>query len=93
MEEKEKTLKKEQRYKMAMIIIITVFITFMATTLGIFYLFLNGKQVGKYVLVTAGEKNQGIAENQRSWIWKISYFPLEKVFKIHRTGTNFDTDS
>ena len=62
MEEQEKALKKNQRYRTAMIIIFTVFITFMLTTLGIFIIFLNGKQVGKYVLVTSSEKNEDIAQ-------------------------------
>ncbi|MBO4293114.1 MAG: S41 family peptidase [Clostridia bacterium] len=61
MEEQEKALKKNQRYKLTMVIIFTVFITFMLTTLGIFVFFLNGKQVGKYVLVTSSEKNENIS--------------------------------
>lgn len=61
MEENEKDLKKNQRYKISMIIIFTVFITFMLTTLGIFFIFLNGKQIGKYVLVTSTEKNEDLA--------------------------------
>ena len=61
MEEQEKVLKKNQRYKLTMVIILTVFITFLLTTLGIFVFFLNGKQVGKYVLVTSSEKNENIS--------------------------------
>ena len=67
MEENELALKKNQNYKIAMIIILTVFITFMLTTMGIFFLFLNGKQVGKYVLVTQDEKNEGITEKLNNY--------------------------
>lgn len=79
MEENEKELKKNQTYKTAMIIIFTVFITFMLTTLGIFILFLNGKQVGKYVLVTSDEKNEGIAEKLSKYKTIIDKYYLGEV--------------
>ena len=79
MEENEKTFKKNQRYKTAMIIIFTVFITFMLTTLGIFVFFLNGKQVGKYVLVTSDEKNEGIAEKLSKYKTIIDKYFLGEV--------------
>ena len=79
MEENEKKLKKNQRYKTAMIIIFTVFITFMLTTLGIFVFFLNGKQVGKYVLVTSDEKNEGIAEKLSKYKTIIDKYFLGEV--------------
>lgn len=52
---------KDSKYKIAMIVIFTVFITCMLTTLGIFVIFLNGKQIGKYVLVTETEENKNIS--------------------------------
>lgn len=52
---------KDSKYKIAMIVIFTVFITCMLTTLGIFVIFLNGKQIGKYVLVTASDENKDIS--------------------------------
>lgn len=61
MEENDKDLNKKQRYKIVMIVIFTIFITFMLTTLSIFLIFLNGKEVGRYVLVTPTEENENIA--------------------------------
>ena len=66
-------------YHTAMIIILTVFITFMLTTMGIFFLFLNGKQVGKYVLVTSDEKNEGIAEQLSKYKTIIDKYYLGEV--------------
>lgn len=79
MEENEKTFKKNQRYKITMIIIFTVFITFMITTLGIFCIFLNGKQIGKYVLVTSSEKNESIENKLNKYKTIIDKYFLGEV--------------
>lgn len=79
MEENEKALKKNQRYKIGMIIIFTVFITFMLTTLGIFFIFLNGKQVGKYVLVSSSEKSEDIANKLDKYKTIIDKYYLGEV--------------
>ncbi len=79
MEENEKTFKKNQRYKITMIIIFTVFITFMLTTLGIFCIFLNGKQIGKYVLVTSSEKNESIENKLNKYKTIIDKYFLGEV--------------
>lgn len=79
MEENEKTFKKNQRYKITMIIIFTVFITFMITTLGIFCIFLNGKQIGKYVLVTSSEKNENIENKLNKYKTVIDKYFLGEV--------------
>ena len=52
---------KNRNFKVGMLIILTAFTTFLLTTLGIFVLFLNGHQVGKYVLVTKTEDNEQIS--------------------------------
>ena len=79
MEENEKTFKKNQRYKITMTIIFTVFITFMLTTLGIFCIFLNGKQIGKYVLVTSSEKNESIENKLNKYKTIIDKYFLGEV--------------
>lgn len=53
--------KKTKNYKTAMLVIITAFVTCMITTLSIYAIFLNGKQVGKYVLVTDIESSDEIS--------------------------------
>lgn len=70
---------KNQRYKIAMIIIFTVFITFMLTTLGIFFIFLNGKQIGKYVLVTPTEENENISNKLSKYRTIIDKYYLGEV--------------
>lgn len=52
---------KNKTYKLIMIIALTAFVTCMLTTLAFFIIFLNGKQVGRYVLVTEKEENQEIS--------------------------------
>lgn len=79
MEENEKAIKKNQRYKIGMIIIFTVFITFMLTTLGIFFIFLNGKQVGKYVLVSSSEKSEDITNKLNKYKTIIDKYYLGEV--------------
>ena len=79
MEENEKAIKKNQRYKIGMIIIFTVFITFMRTTLGIFFIFLNGKQVGKYVLVSSSEKSEDITNKLNKYKTIIDKYYLGEV--------------
>ena len=79
MEENEKTFKKNQRYKITMIIIFSVFITFMIKTLGIFCIFLNGKQIGKYVLVTSSEKNESIENKLNKYKTIIDKYFLGEV--------------
>ena len=79
MEENENAIKKNQRYKIGMIIIFTVFITFMLTTLGIFFIFLNGKQVGKYVLVSSSEKSEDITNKLNKYKTIIDKYYLGEV--------------
>ena len=79
MEENEKAIKKNQRYRIGMIIIFTVFITFMLTTLGIFFIFLNGKQVGKYVLVSSSEKSEDITNKLNKYKTIIDKYYLGEV--------------
>lgn len=52
---------KNKRYKIVMIVVLTAFITFMATILCIFTIFLNGNQIGKYVLVESSEENKNLS--------------------------------
>lgn len=53
--------KTTRNYRTAMIIIITAFIACMLTTIGIYTVFLNGKQVGKYILVENNENADEIS--------------------------------
>lgn len=52
---------KNKKFKVGMLIVFTAFITFLLTLLGVFICFSNGKQVGKYVLVTKTEENENIS--------------------------------
>ncbi len=52
---------KTKNYKIAMIVILTVFITFMLTSLGILLLFSNVEQVGSLVLVNPNKETKDIS--------------------------------
>lgn len=52
---------KNKKFKVGMLIVLTAFITFVLTILGVFICFSNGKQIGRYVLVTKTEENEAIA--------------------------------
>ena len=52
---------KNRKYKLIMTIALTAFVSCMLTTLAFFVIFLKGKQVGRYVLVTEDEDNQEIS--------------------------------
>ena len=54
--------KKEKRYKIIMLIALTIFLTFMITSLSIYAYFINGKQIGRYVLVTQSEETNNISQ-------------------------------
>ena len=70
---------KDSKYKIAMIVIFTVFITCMLTTLGIFMFFLKGEQVGKYVLVTESEENKNISSELDKYKKVIEKYYLGEV--------------
>lgn len=57
--------KDNKSFKILMIIIITAFVTCMLTLISIFAIFINGKEIGKYVLVEATEETENIS-NQLS---------------------------
>ena len=46
---KEKKERKVSLYKVVMLMLLTIFLTFMITSLLIYGYFINGKQLGKYV--------------------------------------------
>ena len=52
---------KNRKFKVGMLIVFTAFVTFLLTLLGVFICFSNGKQIGKYVLVTKTEENENIS--------------------------------
>ena len=70
---------KNSKYRMAIIIVFTVFITFMVTTIGIFLIFLNTKQIGKYVLVTPSENTSNISEELDKYRTIIDKYYLGEV--------------
>ena len=53
---KEKKERKVSLYKVVMLMLLTIFLTFMITSLLIYGYFINGKQLGKYVLVTSSDE-------------------------------------
>ncbi len=59
---KEKKERKVSLYKVVMLMLLTIFLTFMITSLLIYGYFINGKQLGKYVLVTSSENEENIAD-------------------------------
>ena len=59
---KEKKERKVSLYKVIMLMLLTIFLTFMITSLLIYGYFINGKQLGKYVLVTSSENEENIAD-------------------------------
>lgn len=59
---KEKKERKVSLYKVVMLMLLTIFLTFMITSLLIYGYFINGKQLGKYVLVTSSENEGNIAD-------------------------------
>ena len=59
---KDKKERKVSLYKVVMLVILTIFLTFMVTSLLIYGYFINGKQLGKYVLVTKSENESSIAD-------------------------------
>ncbi len=58
----EKKERKVSLYKVIMLMLLTIFLTFMITSLLIYGYFINGKQLGKYVLVTSSENEENIAD-------------------------------
>ena len=71
--------KKNENYKIAMIVVITIFITFLLTTLGIFGYFMNAGQIGKYVLVTASDETEDISEKLSKYRTIIDKYYLGEV--------------
>ena len=71
--------KKNENYKIAMIVVITIFITFILTTLGIFGYFMNAGQIGKYVLVTASDETEDISEKLSKYRTIIDKYYLGEV--------------
>lgn len=70
---------KLNKYKIAMIIIVTMFVTILATTFAIFVIFLNGKQIGKYILVTNYEENEDISNELNKFRTLIDKYYLGDV--------------
>ena len=65
---KEKKERKVSLYKVIMLMLLTIFLTFMITSLLIYGYFINGKQLGKYVLVTSSENEENISDELSKYI-------------------------
>lgn len=71
--------KKVRLYKVIMLVILTIFLTFMITSLGIYAYFINGKQIGRYVLVKASEETNNISDELSKYKTIIDKYYLGEV--------------
>lgn len=76
---KDKKERKVSLYKVVMLVILTIFLTFMVTSLLIYGYFINGKQLGKYVLVTKSENESSIADELSKYRTIIDKYFLGEV--------------
>lgn len=76
---KDKKERKVSLYKVVMLVILTIFLTFMVTSLLIYGYFINGKQLGKYVLVTKSENESSIADELSKYRTIIDKYYLGEV--------------
>lgn len=74
-------MKKKQVdvYKVVMLVVLSIFLTIMITTLVIFGCFMNGQQLGKYVLVTATEDTDDISQELSKYKTLIDKYYLGEV--------------
>lgn len=73
---KQKTVRL---YKVMMLVILTIFLTFMITSLGIYAYFINGKQIGRYVLVSSSEETDNISNELSKYKTIIDKYFLGEV--------------
>lgn len=78
--EREKE-RKVSLYKVVMLMLLTIFLTFMITSLLIYGYFINGKQLGKYVLVTSSENEENIADELSKYKTIIDKYFLEMLMR------------
>ena len=71
--------KGNRNYKIAMLVVITMFLTFMITTLGIYAYLTQGKQLGRYVFVTSSEETENISERLSKYRSIIDKYYLGEV--------------
>lgn len=70
---------KNQTYKSILLIVFTACITFLVTIFVVFTFFLNGEQVGKYVLVNKSEENETLASELDKYKTIIDKYYLGEV--------------